>query len=209
MGVGTVSTRSRAAHLGPELRRPQALDAALAIAAESGVTAVSIGAVADRMGVTRPVVYSCFADRVELMTALLEREERYLLGGVLAALPAHRGNDDPETVFVEGFQALLNTVASRPDSWRLVFQSAPGADLAERFAASRAVVAAQFTRLIRPTLRRWRTRELERKLPVLVEFFMSSSEGAVRSLLSGETAWTPDQLGEFIGRAVYRAFRDA
>jgi len=209
MGVGTVSTRSRAAHLGPGLRRPQALDAALAIAAEAGVTAVSIGAVADRMGVTRPVVYSCFADRVELMTALLEREERYLLDGVLAALPSRRGDDEPETVFIEGFQALLNTVAARPDAWRLVFQSAPGADLAERFAASRAVVAAHFARLIRPTLKRWRTREVERKLPVLVEFFMSSGEGAVRSLLASDGIWTPDQLGEFIGRAVHRAFREA
>ena len=66
--------RERAAHLGPERRRPQILDAALQIAAESGTAAVTIGAVATHLGVTRPVVYSCFKDRVELLAALLDRE---------------------------------------------------------------------------------------------------------------------------------------
>ena len=32
---------------------------------------------------------------------------------------------------------------------------------------------------------------------------------AVRSLLAHEDDWTPDTLGEFVGRAMHRAFRDA
>lgn len=203
MGVGT-----RAAHLGPDRRRPEVLDAALAIATESGAHRVSMGAVADRVGVTRPVVYACYPNRTELMTALLEREEQFLLDGVLASFPQlPRPVDDPEGAFVDGFRALLAAVAQRPESWRYIFDTAPDPETAERFARSRKIVAAQFARLIRPNLKRWGTADLERKLPVLVELFMSAGEGAVRSLLDGTGAWTPDELGELIGRAVYRAVR--
>lgn len=194
------------------------LDAALAIALEDGAREVSMGAIAQRIGVTRPVVYACYANRAELMTALLEREERYLLDGVLAALPTvppavppagHSPGGGAEAVFVRGFQALLATVAQRPASWRLVFDPSPGPDVAERFARSRAVVAEQFAQLIRPSLQRWGTADVERKLPVLVELFMSSGEGAVRALLHEGTAWTTEELGEFVGQAVYRAVRGA
>ena len=59
MSVGkSVRERVRAAHLGPERRRPQVLDAALKIAVERGSHAVSMEAVAQSMGVTKPVVYA-------------------------------------------------------------------------------------------------------------------------------------------------------
>ncbi|MBN9620619.1 MAG: TetR/AcrR family transcriptional regulator [Actinobacteria bacterium] len=202
--------RPRAAHLGPDRRRPAVLDAALAIATEDGARGVSMGAVAQRIGVTRPVVYACYTNRAELMTALLEREEQYLLAGVLAALPSGAPrNGGTQAVFVRGFQALLAVVAERPESWRFVFDPAPGADVAERFARSRAVVAEQFARLIRPSLEHWGTTDVERKLPVLVELFMSSGEGAVRALLHEGSSWTTEELGGFVGQAVYRAVRGA
>jgi AcrR family transcriptional regulator len=198
--------RSRAAHLGPERRRPVVLDTALEIAIEGGVAAVSIGSVADRMTVTRPVVYSCFADRGALIVALLEREEDRLLDAVLRTLPRGRGGDDPQTVFVEGFQSLLETVSERPDSWRLVFDASPDPAVAHHFGRARTVVGERFAQLIRPTLERWGTTDVERKLPVLVELFMSSGEGAVRSLLAEGSDWDPLELGAFIGSAVFRAF---
>lgn len=55
----------------------------------------------------------------------------------------------------------------------------------------------------------WNTTDLDRKLPVLIEFFMSSCESALRSLLNPENDWSPDELGEFIGQAVHRAFQAA
>lgn len=209
MSVGTVENRSRAAHLGPERRRPQVLDAALAIAIECGVPAVTIGAIAERLDVTRPVVYACFADRVELLHALLDRENEILIKEAIAALPRDRREGDEE-VFVAGFQALLAAVDRRPDSWRLVMSAEPDRAVAEHFRDGRAVIAAQFTKLLRPTLKHWGTTDRDLKLPVLVEQFMSACEGAVRTLLAdGGRAWSPDTLGEFIGSAVYRAFRTA
>ncbi|MGH3714140.1 MAG: TetR/AcrR family transcriptional regulator [Micromonosporaceae bacterium] len=209
MSVGIASgQRSRAPHLGPARRRPQVLDAALAIAVEQGVAAVTIGSIAQRMGVTRPVVYSCYADRVELIRALLRREEQQLLAAALDALP-HGKAHPSEEVFVRGFQELLESVAARADSWRIVFAANPDPAVANLFGRGRAVIAEHVTQLLRPTLRHWGTAGAERKLPVLVEFFMSSCEGAVRSLLRQDASWTPGELGEFVGRAVYRAFKDA
>ncbi|MFH5211271.1 TetR/AcrR family transcriptional regulator [Antrihabitans sp. NCIMB 15449] len=208
MSVETSDRRARAAHLGPEKRRPQVLDAALAIAVEQGVAAVTIGAVADRMQVTRPVVYSCFTDRVSLIEAMLRREEQNLISGAIAALPRGRADADAQ-VFVDGFRALLDTVASRTDSWRIVFDADPDPAVADKFGRGRSVVAEFFARRIRPTLELWGTVDIERKLPVLVEHFMSASEGAVRSLLHDESDWTPAELADFIGNAVYRAFRHA
>ena len=209
MAVGTVETRSRAAHLGPERRRPQVLDAALAIAIEHGVREVTIGAVAERLDVTRPVVYSCFADRVELLHALLDRENNILLADATEAL-RHGHPEGDEAVFVAGFQALLAAVDRSPDSWRLMMSAEPDPAVAEHFQADRTAIANEFAKLLRPALKHWQTTNPEQKLPVLVEQFMSACEGAVRTLLrdSGQE-WSPGTLGEFIGSAVYRAFRAA
>jgi AcrR family transcriptional regulator len=209
MSVGTVESRSRAAHLGPERRRPQVLDAALAIAIERGVREVTIGAVADSLNVTRPVVYSCFADRVEMLHALLDRESAILLADATEALQ-HGHPEGDEAVFVAGFQALLAAVDRRPDPWRLMMGADPDPAVAEHFKNNRAAIADQFANLLQPALKQWRTTSPERKLPVLVEQFMSACEGAVRTLLrdSGHD-WSPGTLGEFIGSAVYRAFRAA
>jgi AcrR family transcriptional regulator len=209
MSVGTLESRSRAAHLGPERRRPQVLDAALAIAIERGVRAVTIGAVAERLNVTRPVIYSCFADRVELLHALLDRESAILLADATEAL-RHGHPEGDEAVFVAGFQALLAAVDRRPDPWRLMMSADPDPAVAEHFHSNRTAIADQFGKLLQPALKHWGTINPERKLPVLVEQFMSACEGAVRTLLrdSGHD-WSPGTLGELIGSAVYRAFRAA
>ena len=157
------AARERAAHLGPERRRPQVLDAALAITATSGVAAVTIGSVAERLGVTRPVVYSCFADRVELIKALVNRERDLMLEGLLEALHTARG-DYPQAAFVDGFSALLSVVEARPDTWRLIFAANPDSAVAEMIATARETLAAGSTRWIGPAMETWwATADLDRK----------------------------------------------
>lgn len=208
MGSETaVQPRQRAQHLGPERRRPQVLDTALAIAVEHGVAAVTMAAIAERMNVTRPVVYACFPDRVELIEALIQREESFLVGGVLEVLPP-RAVDAGETVFVDGFRALLEKAAERPDGWRLLYGN-PDPAVADSFGRGRQLAIERCATLLRPTLRAWGTEDAERKLPVLVELWVSAGEGAVRTLLAGEGGWDPQNLGAFVGAAVYRALRHA
>ncbi|MCA2206859.1 TetR/AcrR family transcriptional regulator [Nocardia rosealba] len=208
MGSETaVQRRGRAAHLGPERRRPQVLDAALAIAADHGVAAVTMGAVADYMKVTRPVVYACFPDRVELIDALIQREETFLISGVLDLLPPRTTNAD-ETVFVEGFRALLHKASERPDAWRLIYGN-PDPAVAGSFGRGRRLAVERCTALLRPTLHAWGIDDAERKLPALVELWVSAAESAVRTLFTDPDEWNPDDLGAFVGSAVYRAMRSA
>lgn len=208
MTVGT-SVKRRASHLGPERRRPLVLDAAKEIALADGIPAVTIEAIASRLGVTRPVVYACYANRVDVLTALLEREERTLIEGVLSAYPAPGSYPKTEAAYVGGMQALLCTVAAHPDTWRMLFCANPGRDVAETLSRGRRLIAGQFERLVRPDLQRWGTVDAERKAPVLVELFVSMAEGAVRTLLADDNACTAEELGELVGRAAFRAIRGA
>ncbi len=203
-------TRTRAAHLGPERRRPQVLNAALTIGVDDGLGAVTIGSVAKRMGVTRPVVYSCFPDRVALVDALLTREGDTLVESLLDALHSSGGADDPEQAFVRGFQSLLHQAEARPAPWRLLLFGDPDPAVAPQFRVARETIRTRATEWIAPAMRRWwQTADLDRKIPVLIDFFMSSCESAIKSLLASDGAWTADDLGDFLGRAVYRAFRNA
>lgn len=203
------ATKTRGPYLGPERRRPMILDAALEIAIEAGVSAVTIGAVALRLGVTRPAVYSSFADRVELIDALLERETEQLVALLLGAMHSARGTD-PEAAFTTGYRALMNVVATRSSTWRLIFSASPDPAVAVRFADARTKVAHEASRWIAPALEAWwGTTDLERKMPVLIELFMSSCEAAARSLLSNQNSWTADELGDFYGRLMCRAFHAA
>ena len=77
--------RKRAAHLGPERRRPDVLDAALELFLEHGYDGTSMQAVADRAEVTKPVVYDCFPGKDELFRALLAREEERILAEIQSA----------------------------------------------------------------------------------------------------------------------------
>ena len=59
-------------------RREVLLDAALALVAAGDVDAVSIESVADRAGVSRPLVYKHFANRGDILIALYQRESERL-----------------------------------------------------------------------------------------------------------------------------------
>jgi AcrR family transcriptional regulator len=56
-----------------ESRRPEILDAALAVAAERGIDGVSMRAVAQRLGLTPMALYGYFRSKDELLDAVLGR----------------------------------------------------------------------------------------------------------------------------------------
>lgn len=200
--------RSRAEHLGPERRRPHVLDTALAIAAEHGVEHVTMGAVAERMRVTRPVVYACFAGRGELLSALLERESSTMLRAVMATFPAPRPAD-VQGMFVDGFGAFLRSVAAQPQSWRIIFAAHDDAVLARTWEHGRRQVAEQVAAVMRPLLERRRIADLDEQLPVLVELFMAMGETAARMVLQPDPRPDVERVAEIVGRAAYRTLTGA
>jgi AcrR family transcriptional regulator len=114
--------RPYAPRLSPEQRREQILDVVLEIISTEGVGAVSVDAVARRIGVTRPVVYSQFADANDMLRGSLKREEQLALAQIIDAIPGQ--DDDPATSFHHLFDAYLRGVAEAPHRWRAIFMIA-------------------------------------------------------------------------------------
>lgn len=206
MTLPKTASRARAEHLGPERRRPQVLDTALELADEQGVTNVTMAAVAERMGVTRPVVYACYSGRGELLTALLDREREWALTSMLAMLPPRR-TGSVEQMFVDGCRALLVTVCERPASWRIIVAADPEPVLTAAIARGRTQIANRVATVMRPLLQRRQVEDIDRALPVLTEVFLAICESGARTMLDTQQDWTPDSLAEIVGRAAYRAVR--
>lgn len=122
--------RPYAARLPAEQRREQLLDAALRVIARDGYEAVSIEAIAQQAGVTRPVVYGSFENLAVLLGALFERQKTRALAQLAELLPADPGEIDPDELYVEGVRGFLTRVAADPDTWRLILlgpESTPSA----------------------------------------------------------------------------------
>src|ERR1700704_1466636 len=122
--------RERAEHLGPERRRPLVLDAAFELFLEHGYDGTSMEAVARAAGVTKPVVYDCFASKEELFTALLRREETRVLGQIAGALPRRADGGDAELVLGDALTAFLRAVADSPQAYWVIFLGEGGANAA-------------------------------------------------------------------------------
>jgi len=197
--------RKRAAHLGPERRRPELLDAALKLFLVGGYDGTSMQAVADEAGVTKPVVYACFESKDELFRSLLRREEERILAEIQGAFE-NADLSDPLTTLTEGFTGFLRAVGDSPDVYRLVFMGEGGgnAAVADRIRRGRQAQVDALSRLAR----RWvkdrhgkaSTAEIEKTARLMGNSITGLAESGARLLLSGEDDWTPETLGRELGR---------
>ncbi|WP_279581497.1 TetR/AcrR family transcriptional regulator [Fodinicola feengrottensis] len=73
--AATASRRTYAPRAPVEERRKQLLDAALKLVVSEGHTAATMEAVARQAGVSKPVIYGVYANRADLLDALLRREQ--------------------------------------------------------------------------------------------------------------------------------------
>jgi AcrR family transcriptional regulator len=212
----TTPTRRRAAHLGPERRRPQVLDAALKQFLRHGYDGTSMQAVADEAGVTKPVVYACFASKDELFRALLRREEERILGEIQTAF-AGVNTDDPETTLVEGYIGFLRAVGASPEVYSLVFFGEGGANaaVAKRVEAGRQTQVDGLARLAR----RWidhgapgaEDGELDpaARSELQGQVLAGIAESGARMLLQDPERWPPEKLGARLGRLASAALAAA
>lgn len=97
-GQAGAATGTRRAGRAPRLRRADRrealLDAAISIALEQGVDAVSMDTVATRARVSRPLLYKHFANAAELLAAAYRREMLLLDAEVAAAVDQADGLED-------------------------------------------------------------------------------------------------------------------
>jgi AcrR family transcriptional regulator len=200
---GDGARRARAAHLGPERRRPLVLDAAFELLLERGYEGTSMDAIAAAAGVTKPVVYACFPSKEELFKALMQREEARVLTEVQDALPEASDLDDPERTLIDGLTAFLRAVAASPRAYRVVFLGEGGANaaVARRIRRGREMQVDAVADLARRWLaERKEGAELEATARLLGEAVVSLAEAGARTLLSDPERWSPEELGQMLGK---------
>ena len=112
--------RERAVRLPRSERRAQLLDSALEVFVESGYHAAVMDEIADRAGVSKPVLYQHFPGKLELYLALLDQYAAQLVEAVNQALASTHDNK----LRVEAtIQAYFDFVAREGAPFRLVFES--------------------------------------------------------------------------------------
>lgn len=203
--TGASAAKQRAAHLGPERRRPQVLDAALKLFLDRGYEGTSMDAVARAAGVTKPVVYACFDSKDDLFRSLLAREEERILAEVQGAFE-DADLTDPETTLAEGLTGFLRAVDKSPEVYKLIFFGEGGgnAAVAERVQAGRAQQVEALSALARTWLEaRNGTRSataVNADARLIGHVLVGLAESGARLLLSGVDGWTPASLGRELGR---------
>jgi len=83
-------------------RRADLLDAATHLIVTEGVEAVSMESVADRAGVSRPLVYKHFGNRSDILVALFRREAERLHSEIAAEVRAAQGLEATYRALVRG-----------------------------------------------------------------------------------------------------------
>jgi AcrR family transcriptional regulator len=101
-------------------RRRQLLGAAQEVFVAQGYHAAAMDEIAERAGVSKPVLYQHFPGKLDLYLALLDESADELVGIVREALSSTTDNKQrvPAT-----FQAFFDFVSSSGEAFRLVFES--------------------------------------------------------------------------------------
>ena len=99
-------------------REQQILDAALAVFSERGYQNASMDVVAERVGVTKPVLYTHFGSKDGLLLACIARARAELLEVTTAAALSAEG---PEEMLRRGTKAFFDYLQSQEPAWTLLY----------------------------------------------------------------------------------------
>lgn len=116
----TPTLRPRAGRLPRRARRAQLLEVALEVFVEQGYHAASMDEIAERAGVSKPVVYQHFPGKLDLYLALLESSCDEVVAEVKEALASTQDNRRRVEATME---LWYQYVADQGAAFRLVFES--------------------------------------------------------------------------------------
>ena len=120
MLTATSAARPRGTRLPRLARRRQLLDAAMEVFVAHGYHAAAMDEIAERAGVSKPVLYQHFPGKQELYLALLDESVEQLVEGVKTAL---RSTNENRQRVNATFAAYFGYVAEHRGMFRLVFES--------------------------------------------------------------------------------------
>ena len=202
----------RAAHLGPELRRPLVLDAARAVWQERGYRGTTMALIAKEAGVSKPVLYACYDDKDQVLKALLDREEERLIAAAQDALPAGLDLDDIDGVMQAAYEAFFTAALSNPASWRVVFEAQRIDDeIAERIVKARAMLVEQLQALVTHYFAGQQASLPPRESRLFAENLIAIAETNAAMLLNqaSDGSWTAAELARSVTRFVLQGWATA
>lgn len=120
MGETSAPAQRRRGRLPRPARRAQLLEAALEVFVVQGFHSAAMDDIADRAGVSKPVLYQHFPSKLDLYLALLESSCGAAVDAVRSALAATEDNKERVSATVDAF---FTYVANDKAAFRLVFES--------------------------------------------------------------------------------------
>lgn len=194
--IGTRPERKRrtyAARVPSAQRRTQLLDAALHLVVTLGHQAVTMDAVAEQVGVTKPVVYGQFTSRTELLSELLRREQQEALEQLRSITPtASAIGSAPADLLTRLLAAFLTQVSGSPDRWRCIVVPMP--DMPAEFDAAREEARASVLRRIEALLRGFVGTRADLDCELLAHTVVSLFEMAARLTLTDPERFGPERF---------------
>lgn len=190
--------RKYAPRLPPEQRREQLLDAAFEVTRRSGLHDLSMESVAVEAGVGKPVLYTVFRTRADLVAGLLEREHRRAVAQVLDTMPTDLTVAGPTAAYTGTVTAFVDVVLANPTRWRLILTAPDAAPIEYRdhLRAARSAVLARAVDLARAGI------ALEPALTgldpeLLAHTMMSFAEMLGRLAVADPDRYTSDRLATY------------
>ena len=120
-------------------RREQLLDIGRTLFAEKGFDGTSVEEIADKAGVSKPVVYEHFGGKEGLYAVVVDREVRRLLDRITHSLQG----DHPRELLEQAASALLEYVERDTDGFRILVRDSPVASSSGTFASMISDIATQ------------------------------------------------------------------
>jgi AcrR family transcriptional regulator len=190
--------RRRGARMPRSERRAQLLGAALEVFVAQGYHAAAMDDIADRAGVSKPVLYQHFPGKLDLYLALSELACDQIIANVREALGSTQDNKERVARTVHAF---YDYVVSESGAFRLVFESDLTNEPAVREQVDR--VTNECTREIAAVI------AADTKLPepaalLLAVSLVGMAEVSSRFWLNSQRRMDKDEAADFVGALAWR-----
>lgn len=145
-------TGARRKRMTAPARREQLLEVATGMVGEQGFQSVSMQSVAQRAGISRPIVYEHFGTLHGLLEAIVARETDRALAQVSETALGDLSEGNATELMLESLRTYLAVVEQHPTTWRLVLMPPEGAPklLRKSIIRGRAAVLESLTNAVRP-----------------------------------------------------------
>ena len=194
----STATAQRRMRLPRDARRTQLLGAALDVFVENGYHAAAMDEIAERAGVSKPVLYQHFPGKLDLYLALLDSSCEEAVDAMRTALA---GTEDNKERVVATMAAFYAYVDDEKGAFRLVFESDLTNEPAVRERLDRVTTesAALITALIRED-----TGLPDPQAELLAVSLVGMAQVGARFWLAGDIAVPRDEAVELVSALAWR-----